>query len=236
MTHPFNNEFINVIKHIYKERYGFEDELNVLHELLTTELFNESREDILKIKTLGSNDRESVFYRDYHHFIDTNVVFNDVYTRFINNHIKPLFSNNGPVIVQKTPNIRISFPNSTAIGKHEKDTYNTIGIHKDSDFGHHPDEINIIIPITSMFDTNSIYYEPTENSNLPIHQYNNLKLNIDSFFVGSFNKLLHFNKINKTGVTRISLDFRIILYENYMKNIKSFENTKFELGKYFIVA
>ena len=232
----FNNTFINVIKQIYKERYEFSYELNMLHELLNNPRFDASREELLKIKILGNNDRESVFYRDYHQFIDTNPAFNDVYIRFINDYIKPAFSNGEPIIIQKTPNLRISFPNSTAIGTHEKDTDDTIGIHKDSDFGHHPDEINIIIPITSMFDTNSIYYEPTENSNLSTNHYINLKLDTGSFFVGRFNKLLHFNRINKTGVTRISLDFRIMLYDNYMKNIKSFKNTKFELGKYFILA
>ena len=235
MSYTFNNNFINLIKQIYKERYEFSDELNVLHELLNDCLV-ESREELLKIKILGNNDRESVLYRDYHQFIDTNPAFNDVYIRFINDYIKPLFSNGNPIIAQKTPNLRISFPNSTAIGKHEKDVNDTIGIHKDSDFGHHPDEINIIIPITRMFDSNSIYYEPVENSNLPTHQYINIKMDTDSFFVERFNRLLHYNRINKTGVTRISLDIRVMLYENYMKNIKSFENTKFELGKYFIIA
>ena len=133
------------------------------------------------------------------------------------------------------PNLRISFPNLTAIGKHKHDNDDVIGIHKDSDFGHHEDEINFIIPITDMFETNSLYYEPCIHSNVSTDDFLNLKLNTNEYFIGKFNKLLHFNKINKTGYTRMSLDFRIIPYENYMKNINYFENTKFELGKYYIV-
>jgi len=236
MIHQFNNHFENIIKQVYKEKYDFQNELHNLHYILNAPSFIETKEDMLKLKVLGKNDRESIFYESYHTFIDTNKIFNDVYCQFINDYIKPMFSDGGSIVIQKTPNIRISFPNSTAIGKREQETGDDIiGLHKDADFGHHEDEINIVIPITNMFDTNSIYYEPVPYSNEPTDSYINLKLNTDEFFVGEFNKLLHYNRINTTGVTRISLDLRVIRYDDYMRNIKSFENTKFELGKYYII-
>ena len=166
----------------------------------------------------------------------------DLNNNFINQYIKPLFSKNqteNKIVIQKTPNLRISFPNTTAIGKHhyENEIENdVIGLHKDADFGHHKDEINIIIPLTNMFDTNSIYYEPEINSTISTNNYLNLKLDVNDFFVVKFNQLLHFNKINKTGVTRLSLDFRIIPYDKYINNIDYFKGTKFELGNYFIVS
>ena len=86
-----------------------------------------------------------------------------------------------------------------------------------------------------MFDTNSLYYEPFSNSNYPTDKYINLKLSTNEFFVEKLNSIYHFNKINKTGFTRISLDFRIIPYTKYMTNLSYFTNTKFELGKYYIV-
>ena len=239
MIQKFNNGFMNIIKQIYKISYDFSGELHSLHTTLNSPRYTEKhREEILKIKLLGIDDRESIFYDSYHTFIDNNRIFNDTYFQFVKEHMKPLFSDGGPIVVQKTPNIRISFPNSTAIGRneHEKEEDKIIGIHKDADFGHNSNEINIIIPVTKMFDTNSIYYEPEPYSNLQMDDYINLKLDTDEFFVGKFNTLLHYNRINKTGFTRISLDLRIIRYEEYIRDLESFKNTKFELGKYYIVV
>ena len=61
-----------------------------------------------------------------------------------------------------------------------------------------------------MYDTNSIYYEPTINSNLSYDKYLNLKLNTDEILMEVFNQKLHYNKINDTDKTRISIDFRVI--------------------------
>jgi len=232
--HFFNNDYISIFEKIYADKYGFFDNMENFHKILETNVLCDNEKIMSKqIKELGK-DRNSVFYDDYHRFVDSNDEFNNVYYKFINEHIKPIYGSK--IVVQKTPNLRISFPDSTAIGKHndEKEENNIIGLHKDADFGHHEDEINYIIPITEMFDTNSIYYEPSQESNISTEQYINLKLKTNEYFIGKFNKLLHFNKINKTGFTRISLDFRVIPYEMYMKNFDYFKGTKFELGKYYI--
>jgi len=233
----FENKFINIIKDVYK-KYNFNDDLKNFHKILQNSQYFTINDiiEMKKIKEIGINDRTSILYKDYHKFVDNNESLNIVYINFINEYVKPLYSCD-KIVVQKTPNIRISFPESCAIGKnnYENEIDDIIGLHKDSDFGHHESEINFVIPITEMFDTNSIYYEPYENSDLPKNEFLNLKLNKDEFFIEKFNKLLHFNKINKTGFTRISLDFRIIPYEIYFENLKYFENTKFEIGKYYTI-
>lgn len=236
MIHSFDNNFITIIKKIYKEKYNFNNELNYFHEILDSKLINKNEKQIcLEIKELGISDRNSIFYDDYHYYVDNNTLFNEIYYKFIEKHVKPFYGNK--IIVQKTPNLRISFPNTTAIGKNKNETINDIiGIHKDSDFGHHEDEINFIIPITEMFETNSLYYEPYPCSNEKHENYINLKLKTNEYFIGKFNTLLHFNRINKTESTRISMDFRIIPYESYFKNLDYFKNTKFELDKYFIIT
>lgn len=238
--HNFKNKFVDVVKDIYKKKYNFNYDMEHFHRILENShhfSYNETIE-IKKIKEIGINDRTSVFYKDYHEFIDNNESFNNVYFDFINDYVKPIYSNGKKIVVQKTPNLRISFPDSSAIGRnrYENESDNIIGLHKDADFGHHESEINFIIPITEMFETNSIYYEPYENSNLPKNEFLNLNLKNDEFFIEKFNKLLHFNKINKTGLTRVSLDFRIILYDNYFDNLDYFQNTKFDLGKYYIIV
>lgn len=218
--HKFENNFIDVLKCIYNEKYNFTEELNFFHKVLETDLITIREKNLIsKIPELGK-DRTLVFYKDYHNFIDNNILFNTLYYKFIEDYIKPLYDNS-KIVFQKTPNLRISFPNLTALGKHnyEYETDNIIGLHKDADFGHHETEMNFIIPITDMFETNSIFYEPYSESNLSTDNYINLKLNTDEFFTERLNKLLHFNKINRTDVTRISLDFRVIKYDDYMKNI-----------------
>ena len=236
----FKNDFIDVINNIYKKKYNFQYEMKYFHKILEdSRYFNYNQAIHMKnIKEIGINDRNSVFYKDYHEYIDNDITFNNIYMKFINDYVKPLYSNGNKIIVQKTPNLRLSLPDSSAIGKnkYENEINNVIGLHKDADFGHHETEINFIIPITEMFETNSVYYEPYENSHLPTSDFLNLNLKNDEYFIGNFNKLLHFNKINKTGLSRISLDFRIILYDDYFNNLNYFKNTKFELEKYYILV
>jgi hypothetical protein len=238
MIYNFKNNFIFIMQKIYYEKYNFNEDLKYFHKILETEYINnEQKCNIQQIKLFG-NDRNSVFYDDYHFFVDNNNLFNKIYYQFIEDYVKPLYANkDNKIIVQKTPNLRISLPNLTAIGKNEIEdvSNNIIGMHKDADFGHHEDEINFIIPITEMFETNSIYYEEKPDSNISSNEYTNLKLNVHEFFVEKLNHLNHFNKINQTGVSRLSLDFRIIPYEKYMKNIEYFKDTKFALGKYYII-
>ena len=237
ITATFDNNFINIIKKVYTDKYGFTNELKNFHMILNGPFISDDEKtSTQRIKIIG-NDRNSVFYDDYHNFIDKTSLFNDIYHKFISDYVKPLYAVNGLIVVQKTPNLRISFPNTTAIGKHvnENESDNVIGLHKDSDFGHHESEVNFIIPLTNMFDTNSIYYEPYIESGLSTNEFLNLKLSSNEFFICKFNQLLHFNKINTTGFTRMSLDFRIIPYDKYVENKEYFKNTKFELGKYYIV-
>jgi hypothetical protein len=234
----FENNFLFVVKEIYNRRYGFFDELKYFHRVLDSSLISKKDKKYnTELKELGK-DRNSIFYDDYHKFIDADDRFNKIYNSFINEHIKPIYGIDDKVVVQKTPNLRISFPKLAALGKRveENEKDNIIGLHKDSDFGHHEEEINFIIPITDMFETNSIYYEPFSNSDLPKDQYINLNIKTSEYLTVKFNQLLHYNKINETGVTRISLDFRIIPYDKYMNNISNFAGTKFELDKYYIIV
>lgn len=94
------------------------------------------------MKELGK-DRNSVFYDDYHKFIDANDEFNAIYHAFINEYIKPVYDIYGKIVIQKTPNLRISFPKLAALGKRkeENEKDNIIGLRKDSDFGHHDSRV-----------------------------------------------------------------------------------------------
>jgi len=241
MTTKIDNVFINLLRDIFVDEFAKPDiltNMDQLHLLLNTDKINEhDKKHYLAVPTLGVNDRKCIFVNTFHKHIDadtnTNTFLNKYYD-FIKEYIKPLFPNEDQIVIQKTPNLRISFPNLTAIGAKLDDPEGIIGLHKDSDFGHHKDEINFIIPITEMYDTNSIYYEPYADSLMDYDQYLNLKLNTNEMFTEKFNKLKHYNKINITNKTRISFDLRIIPYSKYMEDIEFFRGTKFELGKYYI--
>jgi hypothetical protein len=91
-----------------------------------------------------------------------------------------------------------------------------------------------------MFDTNSIYFQNGINSQEPLNKYLNLKLNTNQFFMAKFSQMKHYNRINETDQTRLSLDFRIMPYSNYLNNeklqsqIQSISlNKKMILGEYF---
>jgi len=235
MKHSFENPFPKLILSIFEKKYEFYGNLDELHDLLNTPLISKEHKEYHKQLHTWQNDRNSIFIKDFHKYVDENPVFNETYHQFINMYIKPFFPNEEKIVIQKTPNIRFSFPESAAIGCDPNDPENIVGLHCDSDFGHNEYENNFIVPITNMEGTNSIYYEPEINSNINPLNYENLVLKTDEFFTAYFNKLKHCNRINNTNKTRISFDIRIIPFSKYMENLDFFKGTKFELGKYYIV-
>ena len=88
-----------------------------------------------------------------------------------------------------------------------------------------------------MYESNSIYFNNINNE-LDYNDYNNLKLNKNEYFLGYFNKIFHYNKINNTNNTRVSFDFRIIpksLYKGNNNNISATNNNKFIVGDYYSI-
>ena len=69
-----------------------------------------------------------------------------------------------------------------------------------------------------------------------------LDLNVGDLVFWNGNTCVHGNKINKTDITRVSLDFRVLPRENYNYLIDNIENkavstatmgTKFQIGGYY---
>lgn len=230
-----DNVFIPFIEHIFREKYNHTDGLSELHQLVE-KIPEENKENYIHIGILGKDDRMCPFIKDFHESVDQSDEFVNIYHSFMKEYIVPLFASENkdtPVLViQKTPNIRISFPQYAAIGRNPKEDHEEIiGYHKDADFGHHFTEMNFIVPITRMYESNSVYYETEINSK----KYTNLKLEENQIFRGYLNKLHHYNMKNNTEHTRISFDLRVIPYDKYMEHLDYFKGTKFELGKYYTI-
>jgi len=231
----FENPFPEIIKEIFLKSYKYIGPLEELHTLLDTSYISKNEKEYHENMHEWKKDRDSIFVKKFHEYVDKYTKFNEIYYEFLRNNILPLFPKETHIVVQKTPNIRFSLPNNVAIGYDKNDPNGIIGLHCDREFGHHPIEQNFIIPITKMFESNSVYHEPYPKSDINPENYENLVLNENQFVQAYFNEIKHCNKINKTDKTRISFDIRVIQYSEYEKYYKEFKDTKFELGKYYIV-
>jgi hypothetical protein len=73
------------------------------------------------------------------------------------------------------------------------------------------------------------------HSNVTPENFLNLTIQTNRFFMCYFNQLRHYNRINVTGKTRMSLDFRIIPYTKYTeKSTESISSSKkMTVGEYY---
>ena len=171
-------------------------------------------EDSKSIKQFGVDDRQMEYVKLFHKFFDSNDELQNAYESMVMDIVKEHYKCD--VYFQITPNIRLHQPESTSLGRRDIDPEGMIGYHSDNEFNHPKGEDNWIYAITDMFDSNSLYYGDYDD----VH---NVNLKQGEFASFDFNVIKHWNKINKTGKTRLSLDFRIMrtdvspLKNNYYK-------------------
>ena len=242
LIHKFSKDeypFERLTKNCYIKYFNTQVELENIHHLLKSNLINyQDKEYFNEITKFGKTDRKSVFNSIFYNYYDNNDEFKNLYIKFIKDFIKPIFfPHENYLVVQKTPNIRQHLPGTTTIGKLPSDhNSDFIGIHKDGDFGHSKEEYNFILPVTKMFETNSIYFEEYPNSKIDYEKYLNVNQDIGELGCYYFNQCYHYNKINITGKTRVSFDFRIIPFSKYFEtnNLSETSKSKLIIGDYFI--
>ena len=179
-----------------------ENNLEYLH--LKSKDYNEVK-DVLNLGYL--NDRDTDLHKIFYDNIKNNLKFKKLYCRFIKNIYDNFFPNEDCLIYQSFPSIRIQYMESVVIPPH-----------CDSDkLSNHPlGEKNFIIPITKMYNTNSIYIESEPGK----EDFESVSLEYGNLFYFNGNKCIHFNKKNQEDKLRISLDFRIILKKDYIKYLE----------------
>ena len=186
-------------------------------------------------------------------FYKTSNKIQEMYIKFISKIISPIFENK--IHYQVIPTFRFHFPNQK--GYKWKDRY-----HTDIMLGHPPFEFNIWLPFTKVFDSNSMRLTSL-NDSVEIYKMceNNFeilaeKCQYDDKFVShlkskskSLNmkfgefiifdpKCLHCTQYNTTNKTRISMDIRIMLENNFTKYSREYKTTGrkkmlFAPGHYF---
>jgi len=126
-----------------------------------------------------------------------------------------------PIIYQKWPTFRVHLPNNLAVG----------AWHTDSEFNHPDGEINFLLPITRMFESNTIITE----SEPGLKDFKQIELEPGEVFMFNGNKCTHGNLPNRTGKTRVSLDFRVLKRSDYKvgEQTSITTGTKFILGEYY---
>jgi len=178
------------------------------------------------------NDTATVFQTTFYSS-NKYTVLREMYYTFVRNEIAKLFPNETYLVIQKDPQFRVCCPEKTALGRKYTDDNTKIGLHCDADYYHPPQEWNFIIAVTEMWETNSVFVESSPNKG----DFQPLKLHWNEYVMFNGNKCRHHNMVNKTGQSRVSLDFRVIPFSVYDGSYtgKSVHGKRsFTIGDYFI--
>ena len=202
------------------EKYNFVTELQKLFKVNDLSMIHEQWSLARSYDLL--DDIETDQYTVYHkHFYDysQDTQWYEVYALFLKDVIRPLFKE--PILYQKIPTFRVHQPSNLAVA----------AFHKDSDYSHSVHEINFFLPMTRAFGNNTVWVESRagENDYLPIES------TVGECVIWDGANLSHGNKVNDTGVSRVSVDFRVLPSSRYIENDKSsFTNkTRMILGEYY---
>jgi len=184
-TNEFN--FIEVVRSLFDI-----PSLDQVHTILDKQL---------DIPTDPSQDQQTTFHKIFYKIYEQeNSEFLETYKRFVK-HIANTYFPNLSIIYQTKPTFRVQAPSNIAVAKW----------HKDKAYNHSSNEINIFLPLTKAFDTNTIWAESEEDKG----DYSPMNAEVGEFYIWNGANLMHGNKENTTGVSRVSVDFRLILENDF---------------------
>lgn len=199
-------------------RYNFKEKLEKLFAISDLSILNEVH-PIFKRET----DQSSSFHRVFYEWARSEE-FTMLYESFISNEVQKLYSEE--IVYQAIPTFRIAFPGNIAVGEYHKDRF-----YRDENWAKQVREHNFFLPFTDAFDTNTIWVESEEDKG----DYAPMDCKYGEFIQWDGSNLTHGNKLNVTGKTRVSIDFRVILGSNYIPSEGGSINTKtpFAKGGYY---
>ena len=204
------------------KKYYFAELVGSLYNIDLSELDSEDQKTNL---TLGKDTHTSL-HKIYYGKIDAEggwPEFDNLYKAFVREVIFPLFEDD-ELIYQKTPGIRFNRPGAKAVYRW----------HSDGDSHHkHPlGELNVFLPLTKSFDTNTVWVE-----SLPgLGDFAPVNLEYGQFLLGYLNQCRHGNKDNETNKTRVSFDFRVMpgfAYDEKCDKVTCTTKQPFTVGGYY---
>lgn len=124
------------------------------------------------------------------------------------------------LVYQKLPTLRIHLPNNLSVGEY----------HRDRDYNHPLEEINIWVPITKAKATATIQMESYYDAG----DFHPIELDYGQYLIFD-SALKHGNEVNIEGYSRLSFDFRVIPISKYKDHNSSSINQKmkFMVGDYY---
>lgn len=192
------------------DHFGVRD-LSQIHKWLKAEI------PLYKDK---AGDQSSDIHKHFYKIYDKDSSFLDLYRNFIAENIQPKL--NEPVVYQTRPTFRVHLPNNVAVGEW----------HKDKHYGHQKAEVNYWLPFTNAFGNNTIWIESQED----LGDYRAYDVALGECLVFNGVGLKHGNQVNDTGVSRVSMDFRVMplsAYDPAATTKSSHLNLSFTIGGYF---
>lgn len=209
-----NLNLINIFKYDTK-KYPFREIIQKILECEELEKIHENFDFFLLERDKDqSTDFHKLFYSKYE-----KSGFKNLYEEFIKNYVSKQLET--AVINQTKPTFRVHMHDNLGVGE----------FHRDSDYDHPLEEINFLVPVTEARDTSTVWIEslPDERDFSPV----NLTYGECLVFRGGI--LTHGNKINKTGNSRVSFDFRVIPKALFKPSVGESINSgmKFDIGGYY---
>lgn len=182
-------------------KFNFAEIVRRRFEVRSLEDVDSILEGDLRIPTAPSEDQKTTFHKIFYGlYEEENSPFLVLYERFIE-HLVGLHYPNCQMAYQKKPTFRVQAPNNIAVAKW----------HKDKEYNHSRHELNIYLPLTRAFDTNTIWCEKEEDKG----DYAPIEAEVGEYCIWDGANLNHGNKKNTTGCSRVSLDFRIIDFDKF---------------------
>jgi ectoine hydroxylase-related dioxygenase (phytanoyl-CoA dioxygenase family) len=124
------------------------------------------------------------------------------------------------LVYQTLPTLRIHLPNNLSVGEY----------HRDRQYDHPVEEVNVWVPVTRATGTATIHIEPAPylGGHRPVEAGPGRFVIFDS-------GLEHGNEVNREGYTRISFDFRVIPESRYKESAGASANEQkaFRVGGYY---
>lgn len=180
-------DFAQTVRDIFKV-----EDLSYIHNIL---------DEQLSIPDDPSKDQKTKFHKIfYESFERENCPFLDMYREFIV-YLKETHYPNQKMVYQTRPTFRVHAPGNIAVAKW----------HKDKAYNHSENETNVYLPLTKAFDSNTIWSETEEDKG----DYQPMNADVGGYFIWNGANLLHGNKKNETGVSRVSVDFRLIQFDDF---------------------
>jgi hypothetical protein len=133
--------------------------------------------------------------------------FDEVYQAFIRHVVAPAMGG-GRILYQRAPTLRVMPPLSNDLSTLSLAPSSVMSkLHNDCDYHHQPSEINFWLPLTDkVYDSNSLWVESIPG----LGDFHPLELNYGQISRFYGNQCRHYASNNKTGLTRVSIDFRAV--------------------------